>query len=82
LGPSFYKNRNGGGFLFVARMRSGVSLDDAQRDATRANEVLKPNFNGGRTDMRAKVVPFTEFITSNIGPSLWILLGTVDSFCS
>jgi putative ABC transport system permease protein len=77
LGPSFYTNRNGGGFLIVARMRSGVSLDDAQRDAARTNEVLKPNFNGGRTDMRAKVVPFTEFITSNIGPALWILLGTV-----
>ncbi len=77
-GRNFATNRAGGGFLFVARMRDGVSLADAQRDAARANEVLQPNFNGGRVDMRAKVVPFKEFITSNIGASLWILLGAVS----
>ena len=77
-GRNFATNRSGGGFLFVARMRDGVSLADAQRDAARANDVLKPNFNGGRVDMRAKVVPFKEFITSNIGASLWILLGAVS----
>lgn len=78
LGQSFYTNRNGGGFLFVARLRNGLTLDQAQRDASRANDVLKPHFNGGRTDMRSKVVPFTDFITSNIGPSLWMLLGAVS----
>lgn len=76
-GQSFYTNRGGGGFLFVARIRDGATIADAQRDAARANEILKPNFNGGRIDMRAKVVPFVEFITNSIGPSLWILLGAV-----
>jgi putative ABC transport system permease protein len=70
--------RNRGGWEFIARLRDGVSIDDAQRDAARGNEVLKPAFNGGRVDMRAKVVPLTEYITANIGPSLWILLGTVS----
>jgi putative ABC transport system permease protein len=78
LGESFYTARNGAGFLFVARMRDGVSLADAQRDAARANEVLKPHFNGGRTDMRATVLPFTAFLSGNIAPSLWILLGAVS----
>lgn len=77
-GPSSITNRNGGGFLFVARMREGVTLDDAQRDAARANDVIKDGFRGGRIDMGAKVVPFTDFITSNVGPSLWILLGAVS----
>ena len=77
LGRGPYTNRNGGGFLFVGRMRDGVTLDEARRDAARANDVLKPHFNGGRTDMHSKVVPLKEFITSNIGPSLWILLGAV-----
>ena len=77
LGRSSITNRNGGGFLFVARLRNGVSAVDAQRSAAMANDVLKPHFGGGRVDMRSKVVPFKEFITGNIGPSLWILLGTV-----
>jgi putative ABC transport system permease protein len=76
-GRNFATNRNGGGFLFVGRMRDGVTLGDARRDAARANDVLKPHFNGGRTDMHSKVVPLEEFITGNIGPSLWILLGAV-----
>jgi putative ABC transport system permease protein len=77
LGRSSITNRNGGGFLFVARMRNGITAADARRSAEMANDVLKPNFGGGRVDMHSKVVPFKEFITSNIGPSLWILLGTV-----
>ena len=77
LGRSSITNRNGGGFLFVARMRNGITAADARRSAEMANDVLKPNFGGGRVDMHSKVVPFKEFITSTIGPSLWILLGTV-----
>jgi putative ABC transport system permease protein len=70
-------NRNAGGFNFIARMRDGVTIADVQRDAAQANEVLKPQFNPGRADMRAKVVPLAELVTGTIGPALWILMGAV-----
>jgi putative ABC transport system permease protein len=70
-------NRNGGGYLFIARMRDGLTPGDAQRDATQANDVLKPHFQNSRVDMRAKVVTLGDFISGTIGPSLWILMGAV-----
>jgi putative ABC transport system permease protein len=76
-GDGNVNNRNAGGYIFIGRMRDGVTLADAQRDAAQANEVLKPQFNAGRSDMRAKVVPIDEFVTGTIGPSLWILMGAV-----
>jgi len=76
-GDGNINNRNAGGYLFIGRMRDGVTMADAQRDANQANEVLTPQFNAGRMDMRAKVVPLPEFISGTIGAALWILMGAV-----
>jgi putative ABC transport system permease protein len=70
-------NRNAGGFQFIARLRDGLSLDQARQDAARANQVLKPQFNPGRQDMRSVVVPLPDHISGAVGPALWILLGAV-----
>ena len=70
-------NRNNGGSVFLGRLRDGVSIADARRDAAQANDVLKPQFNASRADMRAKVTPIAEYVTGTIGPSLWILMGAV-----
>jgi putative ABC transport system permease protein len=70
-------NRNAGGHFFIARRRDGVALADAQRDASRAIEVLKPHFNPGRQDMRAVVVPLNDYVSGSVGPALWVLLGAV-----
>jgi putative ABC transport system permease protein len=70
-------NRNGGGYLFIARMRDGLTSIDAQRDATQANDILKPHFQNSRLEMRAKVITLGESISGTIGPSLWILMGAV-----
>ena len=76
-GDGNVNNRNGGGYTFIARMRDGVTLRDAERDAAQANDVLKPHFQNSRIDMRSKVVTLKEFINGTIGPSLWILMGAV-----
>ena len=76
-GDGNVNNRNAGGYLFIARMRDGVTTADAQRDAAAANDVLKPHFQNSRIDMRAKVVTLAESISGQIGPSLWILMGAV-----
>lgn len=70
-------NRNAGGFIFIARLRSGIGLEEARQDAARANDVLKPHFNPGRQDMRSVVVPLPTHISGAVGPALWILLGAV-----
>jgi putative ABC transport system permease protein len=70
-------NPNAGGYYFIARMRDGVTMTEAQRDATQANEVLKPHFANSRIDLRAKVVSMREWVTGTIGPALWILMGAV-----
>ena len=70
-------NRNAGGFIFIARLRSAASLEEARQDAGRANDVLKPHFNPGRQDMRSVVVPLPTHISGAVGPALWILLGAV-----
>jgi putative ABC transport system permease protein len=76
-GDGNVNNPNAGGFQFIGRMRDGVSLADAQRDATQANDVLKPHFANSRIDMRAKAVALPEFISGTIGPALWLLMGAV-----
>jgi putative ABC transport system permease protein len=70
-------NRNAGGYFFVARLRDGVSLEQARQDAARAIDVLKPHFNPSREDMRSVVVTMPAHISGAIGPALWILLGAV-----
>jgi putative ABC transport system permease protein len=70
-------NRNAGGFHFIGRLRSGVGIGEARQDAARANEVLKPQFNPGRQDMRSVVMPLPDYISGAVGPALWILLGAV-----
>lgn len=77
VGDDNIRNRNRGGAEFVARLRDDLSLDQARLDASRANDVLKPQFNGGRLDMRAKVTPLAEYVSGTVGPALWILMGAV-----
>lgn len=70
-------NRNAGGYVFIARIREGVSVAAARQDAERANSILKPHFNPSRQDMRSTVVILPEHISGAVGPALWILLGAV-----
>jgi putative ABC transport system permease protein len=76
-GDGNVNNRNAGGYRFVGRMRDGLTLGDAQRDAAQANDVLKPQFENSRIDMRATVVPLADYISGAIGSSLWTLMGAV-----
>jgi putative ABC transport system permease protein len=70
-------NRNAGGHFFIARLRPGLSVPDAQRDAERANEGLLPTYGGGRVGMRAKLTPLSTYVTGNSGSALWALLAAV-----
>jgi putative ABC transport system permease protein len=61
----------------VARLKPGVTFEQAQRDMTRvAGELTKlfPDFNTGWT---ARVVPLREQLTGDIRPALLVLLAAV-----
>jgi putative ABC transport system permease protein len=61
----------------VARMKTGISLQQAQDDMTRVHAELTrmfPDFNTGWT---ARVVPLQAQLTGNIKPALLVLLGAV-----
>jgi putative ABC transport system permease protein len=75
-GDGFVRERRGG-WEFIARLKDGVSVEAARPDAGRANDVVKPQFIGGRVDMHAKITPLVDYISGTIGPALWILLGAV-----
>jgi putative ABC transport system permease protein len=76
-GDGNVNNRNAGGSVFVGRMRDGVTFSAAQRDAAQANDILKPQFQNSRMDMRSKVIALDDYVSGGIGRSLWILMGAV-----
>ncbi len=76
-GDDRVRERNRGGFMFIARTRDGVGLAAARQDAARANAVLTPTFQTSRIDMRSTVTTLGEYVHGTIGPALWILLGAV-----
>jgi putative ABC transport system permease protein len=70
-------NRNAGGYYFIARRRDGIGIEAARQDAARANRVLEPHFNPSRAEMRVRLSRLGDFLSGDIGPSLWVLLGVV-----
>ena len=61
----------------VAKLRPGVSSEDAQRDMTRVAEEMTRRFPEFNTGWTARVVPLREQMTGEIKPALLILLGAV-----
>lgn len=76
-GDDRVRERNRGGWQFIARLHDGVTVEQARADAVQANEVLKPNYATSRIDMNAKTTPLPDYISGTIGPALWVLLGAV-----
>ena len=61
----------------VARLKPGVTFEQAQNDMTRVAAELTtqfPDFNSGWT---ARVVPLREQLTGDIRPALFVMLGAV-----
>ena len=77
-GDDRVRERNRGGWEFIARLKAGATFAGGAADAAHANEVLRPGFANSRLDLRAKVTPLKSYLTGQIGSSLWILLGAVS----
>jgi putative ABC transport system permease protein len=75
--PAEARTPRGRWLMTVARLKPGVTFEQAQRDMTRvANELITlfPAFNTGWT---ARVVPLREQLTGEIRPALVVMLGAV-----
>ncbi len=75
--PAEARTPRGRWLMTVAKLKQGVTFEQAQRDMTRVASELTtmfPNFNTGWT---ARVVPLREQLTGDIRPALFVMLGAV-----
>jgi putative ABC transport system permease protein len=61
----------------VAKLKPGVTPQDAQRDMTRVAEDMTRRFPDFNTGWTARVVPMRDQMTGDIRPALLVLLGAV-----
>jgi predicted permease len=65
----------GFGFQALARLKPGVTLDQANADVARMISLLPPGFE--KLELRPNVGPLAAEVTDNVAEVLWILLGAV-----
>jgi predicted permease len=70
-------DRGGRSLRIFARLRDGVSLQQAQADIDVICRRLAAEYPKTNQGMTAQVVPLQEKVVSNIRPTLMVLLGTV-----
>jgi putative ABC transport system permease protein len=63
------------GFQALARLKPGVTLDQANADVARMISLLPPTF--ARLELRPNVRPLATDVIRNVGQILWILLAAV-----
>jgi putative ABC transport system permease protein len=71
------RNLSGRWLIVVARLKEGVTFDQAQRDMTQVaaeRERMAPQMNSGWT---ADVVPLKQQLTGDVKPALLVMLGAV-----
>ena len=65
------------GFGVVARLRPGVSAEQAQREMTTIAESLALEYPASNADMGVRVLPMLDSVTGTIRPTLRLLMGAV-----
>ena len=65
------------GFGVVARLRDGVSAEQAQREMSTIAESLAREYPASNTEMGVRVMPMLESVAGAIRPTLRLLMGAV-----
>jgi predicted permease len=72
------RNRQAGmGLHGIARLKPGVSIEQARADMTRVANRLAERYPDANQGTGAKIVPFKQEIVGDVRPLLFILLGAV-----
>jgi putative ABC transport system permease protein len=77
LTPMQLDRANHPGFGVVARLRDGISTEQAQREMTTIAESLAREYPSSNTEMGVRVRPMLDSITGSIRPTLRLLMGAV-----
>jgi predicted permease len=75
--PALTQRMAGLGIHGIARMKPGVTLEQAQEDMIRVSERLEKEFPADDGGIRARLVPFRYAMVRDVQPLLLILLGAV-----
>ena len=70
-------DRSGRSLRIFARLRPGVSIEQAQAENDVICRRLQQQYPATDTNMTARVVPLKEKVVANIRPTLLVLIGTV-----
>ena len=70
-------SRNGRSLRVFARLRDGVSLQQASAEMSTISERLAQAYPASLQDRGASVVPLAEIVVGDVGQTLWVLLGAV-----
>ena len=65
------------GIFPIARLKRGVSLDDARRDMNGIARHLEEQYPDSNRDVRVLVTPAEQLLVQNVRPALRMLLGAV-----
>ncbi|MDB6037937.1 MAG: macrolide transporter ATP-binding/permease protein [Verrucomicrobiales bacterium] len=82
LGPfssqEAFQNRDSHpGLEGVARLKSGVTLEQARAEMDTIATRLEQQYPGPNTEVRVRLDPLLNKVVGNVGPALWTLLGAV-----
>jgi predicted permease len=75
--PALNDRSAGLGIHGIARLRAGVTLQQAQADMERVSRNLETTFPAEDQGIRAKLVPFKESLVRDVRPLLLVLMGAV-----
>ncbi|MEK6286645.1 MAG: ABC transporter permease [Acidobacteriota bacterium] len=78
LGDDFVNKKRANHQLCVmAKLRSGVTREQAQSEMTSIVERLEQSYPDSNQGIGVKVVPLNEQVVGNVRPALWVLMGAV-----
>jgi predicted permease len=75
--PALNDRGAGLGIHGIARLKPGVTLEQAQADMERISRNLETTFPADDQGIRARLVPFEESLVRNVRPLLLVLMGAV-----
>ena len=75
--PADARTPRGRWIMTVARLKPGVSVQQAQQDMGRVAAELTAKFPDFNTGWTARVVPVREQLTGDVRPALFVMLGAV-----
>ena len=71
------EQRGSHNFWAVARLKRGVTLEQARGEMTRIGEHLARQYPDTSGDLGVRVVPLKEYVSGSVRPALLVLLGAV-----